>query len=142
MTDENWVAVPKGGGRGRGKQRLAMASLDRNTAGGRSRDRISIHRSLLAAIGSPTTVALLADPDRGRIALRGDGADGERVVVLPPPPRMNAAIIAVGLAEMMGWAGRDVPIRLRAAIKGDLILMEPIALPEPCAACGGKGVKP
>jgi hypothetical protein len=145
MTDTiQWVEVPPkphAGGKG-SANRLAMATLVRhvqNRNPNYTTDKVLVARTLLTSIGSPERVAIVVDTSRGRLALRP--SDVGRNVLYPRPRNSNAEVAASGLTEALGLAGRTGSVRMRAAIKDGMVLMEPIALPEPCPACGGRGVK-
>lgn len=136
-----WVEVPvgKGGiGAGRPGQRLAMATYRRYAIGGAS-EEIIVSGSLIERIGSPERVVILADPNLGRFALRP--SDTGRKVSRSKRASKNIRVACGGLAKVLGFPANPDPVRLRVAIKGGMILMEPIKAPVPCAACGGKGVE-
>lgn len=132
-----WVELPKGraGRKPVGPPRRSIATLHRAS----HLEVLRVERSLFTSIGSPTHVEVLLDKGRCRIALRPVEHGGRNVHVIPQ--RNHSEVNVAGTSRMLELAGNHAPVPLRAAIRDGMILLEPIAPPVPCAACGGKGVE-
>jgi hypothetical protein len=133
-----WIELPKGKTSRKpiGPPRRAMVTLHRM----QGLESLRVERSLLTRIGSPTSVNVLIDTARCRIALQ-PVAEGHGRRVRDIPHRNHSEISVSGASKTLALAGANAPVRMRAAVVNGMLLMEPIALPQPCPTCNGSGVQ-